>query len=273
MSNVPIGLSAVLTRTNATTATLSFTGNATAHANAQDVSSLTVAFTNGYFTSGSAAAVSGATTSNLAIDFDDPVNNAPVITSNGGNPTAAINVAENTTAVTTVTATDSDAGQTLTYAITGGADQAKFGINTASGVLSFLSAPDFENPTDTGSNNTYEVIVAASDNLATDTQTITVSVTDVVPLTVESMSLSDIRNLSENLVITFLTEKLLSDLLQLSLARKNLLASKLSNEGYEPLKVKVLGMFSDAEILTNLQKHTGGRHRELSGIVCLGPMD
>ncbi|GAB1393618.1 hypothetical protein MASR1M60_17820 [Rhodocyclaceae bacterium] len=37
------------------------------------------------------------------------------------------------------------------------------------------------------------------------------------------------------------------------LDKKNLLASLLSNEGYEPLKDKILGMFSDAEILTNLQ--------------------
>ncbi len=50
--------------------------------------------------------------------------NAPVITSNGGGTTAAINVAENSTAVTTVTATDADLpAQALTYSIVGGADQ------------------------------------------------------------------------------------------------------------------------------------------------------
>ena len=53
-------------------------------------------------------------------------NEAPVITSNGGGAAASINVAENNTAVTTVTATDVDAGQTLTYSISGGADAAKF---------------------------------------------------------------------------------------------------------------------------------------------------
>ncbi len=45
------------------------------------------------------------------------VDEAPSITSG-----AAFNVAENTTAVTTVTATDPDAGAALTYAISGGAD-------------------------------------------------------------------------------------------------------------------------------------------------------
>lgn len=52
-------------------------------------------------------------------------NSAPVITSNGGGATTSVNVAENSTAVTTVTATDSDVpAQTLTYSITGGADAA-----------------------------------------------------------------------------------------------------------------------------------------------------
>ena len=38
-------------------------------------------------------------------------------------------IAENTTAVTTVTATDPDAGQTLSYSISGGADAGKFTID------------------------------------------------------------------------------------------------------------------------------------------------
>ena len=47
------------------------------------------------------------------------------ITSNGGGDTAAIDVAENTTTVTTVTADDID-GDTPTFGITGGADSALF---------------------------------------------------------------------------------------------------------------------------------------------------
>ena len=105
------------------------------------------------------------------------------ITSNGGNATAAINVAENSTAVTTVTATDGDAGQTPTFAITGGADQAKFSIVGATGVLTFATAPNFESPTDLGdtaSNNTYVVEVTANDgNGGTDVQALTITVSDV----------------------------------------------------------------------------------------------
>ena len=49
----------------------------------------------------------------------------------------------------------------------------------ASGVLSFNDPPDFENPTDSGSGNTYEVIVEASDGTNTGTFAVTVTVTNV----------------------------------------------------------------------------------------------
>ena len=85
------------------------------------------------------------------IDNDQPeANNAPIITSNGGGNTASVSIAENTTAVTTVTATDPDVGQTLSYSISGGADESKFTIDPTTGALSFITAPDFEPPTDTG---------------------------------------------------------------------------------------------------------------------------
>ena len=107
------------------------------------------------------------------------MNEAPVITSNGGGATAAVNVAENSTAVTTVTATDPDAGPTLTYSIIGGADAAKFTINATTGVLTFVAAPNFEAPTDVGANNVYDVKVQVSDGTLTDTQAIAVTVTNV----------------------------------------------------------------------------------------------
>lgn len=72
VSNVPAGLTAVLTRTSATTASLSFTGTAANHADANDIANLTVTFTNGYFTGGNAANIAGATTNNLVIDFAAP---------------------------------------------------------------------------------------------------------------------------------------------------------------------------------------------------------
>ncbi|WP_282756177.1 DUF4347 domain-containing protein, partial [Desulfuromonas thiophila] len=121
------------------------------------------------------------TAANFTVDVAPP-NTPPVITSNGGDATAAVNVSENTTAVTTVTATDADPGDSLTYSISGGADQAKFSIDAATGVLTFAGAPNFENPTDVDTNNSYEVIVTATDNgdgNLSDTQALTITVTDV----------------------------------------------------------------------------------------------
>ena len=106
------------------------------------------------------------------------VNDPPVITSNGGGATAAINVAENITAVTTGTATDVD-GPSLTWSIAGGADAARFTINPTTGALAFVAAPDREAPADVGANNAYEVTIQASDGSLTDTQAITVAITPV----------------------------------------------------------------------------------------------
>ncbi len=110
-----------------------------------------------------------------------PVNdNTPIITSNGGRTTTSISVAENSTSVTTVIATDADLpAQTLTYSISGGADAARFTINSSTGALKFVSAPDYETPADSGANRVYKVVVRVSDGTLTDTQEIAVSVTDV----------------------------------------------------------------------------------------------
>jgi len=111
-------------------------------------------------------------------------NDLPIITSDGAGATAAIARPENTTAVSTVTATDVDAGQTLTYSIAGGADAAKFAINGSTGVLTFATATDYENPTDAGANNIYDVTVQVSDGHGgIDIQAIAVTVQNVVGVT------------------------------------------------------------------------------------------
>ena len=115
----------------------------------------------------------------FTINLGNLNDNAPVISSNGGGATASVSIAENSTAVTTVTATDADAGATLTYSITGGADAAKFSIDAATGALSFVSAPDYENPADAGGNNVYDVVVQVSDGTNTDSQAIAVTVTNL----------------------------------------------------------------------------------------------
>ena len=124
-------------------------------------------------------------------------NFAPVITSNGGGATADVNVAENTTAVTTVTATDADL-DTLTYSIDPASDDAAlFSIN-GSGELTFVSAPNYEAWADNNGDNIYEVTVQVSDgNGGTDTQAISVTVTDVLELAVTNTNATGTGSLYE----------------------------------------------------------------------------
>ncbi len=113
----------------------------------------------------------------FAITVTD-VNDAPVF---AGGATATVAYAENdTTAVTAVVATDADAGQAMTLALSG-ADAGLFSI-TPAGVLTFNTIPDYEKPTDMGTDNMYEVTIMATDNgtpAMTATQTLAITVTGV----------------------------------------------------------------------------------------------
>ena len=108
----------------------------------------------------------------IAISLKLP-NAVPVITT-----TSPLSVAENTTAVATLAATDADAGDTLTWSKNGGADAGKFDVTDA-GVLTFATAPNFESPTDNGADNGYVVNVRVSDGTAMADLSLTVNVTDV----------------------------------------------------------------------------------------------
>jgi hypothetical protein len=104
----------------------------------------------------------------------DPQNEAPEITN-----AADVTIDENTTPVLDVDATDPD-GDDVDFSITGGADAALFTIDPDTGALSFISAPDFENPADDNGDNIYEVEVTATDpGGLTDSETINVTVADV----------------------------------------------------------------------------------------------
>ena len=102
---------------------------------------------------------------------NEPRNTAPSFTSGTG-----ISMAEGTTATGyTATATDTD-GDTVTFSLSGGADQEAFNIDSDSGVLSFISAPDFDMPTDSGGDNIYEVEITATDGAVSVVQTVSVTV-------------------------------------------------------------------------------------------------
>ena len=126
-------------------------------------------------------ASTNASSQTITITVTDVDDSAPIITGPSGAAgaaTSAKSIPENGTAVHTFTA-----NETATWSVTGGADQAKFSINATTGALSFVTAPDFETPTDLGDtagNNTYVVIITATDTLGLpSTQTVTVTVTDL----------------------------------------------------------------------------------------------
>ncbi|WP_370216380.1 cadherin repeat domain-containing protein, partial [Neptunomonas phycophila] len=102
----------------------------------------------------------------------------PVITGPSGaagDATSTASIAENETAITTLTA-----DETVTWSVVGGVDQSFFSIDSNTGNLSFNSSQDFESPADDGANNTYIVQVQALDaNGNTSTQTVTTTVTNV----------------------------------------------------------------------------------------------
>ena len=123
------------------------------------------------------------------------VNVAPVITS-----TSSFTVSENITTATTVgtvSATDADADDSITgYAIVTGADRSQFSLGEATGVLTFKSSPNYEDPEDVAftdannsdndnaaDNNEYIVIVEATGGenarVLTVRDTLTITVTDV----------------------------------------------------------------------------------------------
>lgn len=103
----------------------------------------------------------------------------PSITSNGGGSTASISVdEEDGVSVTTVEADNADDEDA--FSIVGGVDAAFFTIDPDTGVLEFLSPPDYEDPQDDDADNDYVVIVKVTGNGLVDTQVITVTVANVL---------------------------------------------------------------------------------------------
>ena len=88
--------------------------------------------------------------------YTTPTNNPPSITNTNMN----ISVVENQTSAFTVNATDPN-GDTLTYSLSG--DDASLLSISNQGVVTFNTAPDFENPSDGDTDNVYKITVTVSD--------------------------------------------------------------------------------------------------------------
>jgi len=91
------------------------------------------------------------------------VNENPVITSHNGDRQVYLDIAENSTDVTTVSAVNvDDPSVPLTYTIFGTGDARHFQVDSTTGELSFIAPPDFESPDDADGDNVYEVLVTIS---------------------------------------------------------------------------------------------------------------
>lgn len=95
---------------------------------------------------------------------------------------AVVRVAENTRDVTVDKAYEPPSPDPNVYTITGGADAALFTIDSATGLLRFIDAPDYETPRDLGlgaGNNTYQVEVTCQAYAGIASQLLTVRVGDI----------------------------------------------------------------------------------------------
>jgi hypothetical protein len=80
----------------------------------------------------------------------------PVITS-----AASASTLENTAGTVYIALADDPDSPNVTFFISGGADAGLFTIDATTGELLFLTSPDYEAPTDSDTNNIYEVEIAA----------------------------------------------------------------------------------------------------------------
>jgi len=86
VTNIPTGLTCIITATSATNVNISLSGNATLHANTDDIDNLTIKFLNNAFTGGNASAVANSNKIDLVINFDDPYSTNLIITEISYNP-------------------------------------------------------------------------------------------------------------------------------------------------------------------------------------------
>jgi len=87
-----------------------------------------------------------------------------------------VTVSENQNRVITVTV---DNAERLSYSVVSGSDAEKFEIERDTGDLRFVTAPDYESPTDANHDNIYNVTVSADTGTLTLQQQIQVTVEDI----------------------------------------------------------------------------------------------
>jgi len=119
-----------------------------------------------------------------------PGGGAPVITGpsgDGGALTSEVTVQEGVTVIATFAANEA-----VIWSLAGGTDAARFTIDPETGAISFAAAPDFENPTDSGRDNSYVVRVRALDETGIESfHTLTVSVANTDEIAAKLAEIGD----------------------------------------------------------------------------------
>ena len=110
---------------------------------------------------------------------------APTISGPSGS-SASVN--EDITSVYTFSA-----DETVTWSLnSGGEDSGKFTINSSSGLLEFATAPDYESPLDSNSDNSYEVVVSATDTAGNvSNQTVNITVNNLIDTGIAIATVND----------------------------------------------------------------------------------
>ena len=118
-------------------------------------------------------------------------NNKPVFSSS-----STFSVRENETSIGTVTATDAD-GDTVSYSISG-TDASSVSIDSSTGTLSFISAPDYE------AIQSYSVTALVSDGSDEASQNISITILNIDPPSIDKMFFSENDNggLSEDIILS-----------------------------------------------------------------------
>ena len=124
-------------------------------------------------------------------------NEAPVITITPSSINDIGNLEEGNTQIASISASDSDAQDSLTYSLinsAGAKDEDLIPLNKKTGVVSFKVSPDYEKPTDIGSNNSINFSVQVSDGALIDVQEYSFAITnknEAPVITTTSFSISE----------------------------------------------------------------------------------
>ena len=107
------------------------------------------------------------------------------------------NLEEGNTQIASISASDSDAQDSLTYSLinsVGGKDEGLISVNKKTGVVSFKVSPDYEKPIDVGSDNSINFSVQVSDGALIDVQEYSFAITnknEAPVITTTSFSISE----------------------------------------------------------------------------------